>query len=243
MNAGTSSKYLFDTTTSTSLTVNNFDKTGFLVREPNLANSMGLSFFGTSNSYPSLVGTWSKIEDQVAANASTIGSAATSTASETASAALGVGGTIAEETGVVAADAVAEGVAGPVGLALMANQQLGQAVASGMTSAEKTQSSKDLNQNLLQHGLNVDLNAQLIQSNQQATIQNQESGAFIGSMFGPIGALIGHAVAGVVSANPTSFLTANSFVGDVNPTDTGIVAAQSTAAATGQSTMQDNVTS
>lgn len=239
------SQYLFDTRNITSSLGSNAS-TNFLVSSPNLSNSEGLSFFGVSDSYSGVANLWDRIENQVASNAAEQTGAASSTlpASEIAgTGGLATLGEVSIETGIAEASTVGASVAGPLGLALMVNQQLGQAVAQGMSSATETQIASDKTSNLLQHGLNVDLNANMIQANQEATRQNQETGAMIGSMFGPIGALIGHAIAGYVSASPSQFQTASSFNGPVDPTDTGIVATQSTSAMTGQSDMVDNVTS
>lgn len=131
---------------------------------------------------------------------------------------------------------------GPLGLALFANQAIGQATASTMEAAQRDVVAQDYSSNMSQHGLNVGLNAGLVKANQEASVQSQASGAFAGSMFGPIGALIGHAVGGVVAANPAMFQTASSFQGAINPSDTGIVASQTTNATTGISDMTDDVT-
>lgn len=123
----------------------------------------------------------------------------------------------------------------------MVNQQLGEVTSKAITTELQNQSSSDYAQNLNQHGLNVGLNASIIQAQQQNTIRNQELGGTIGSFFGPIGALIGHAVAGYASVNQDQLKTASSFQGMVNPQQEGIVASQSTAGDLGPQTQVDNV--
>lgn len=129
----------------------------------------------------------------------------------------------------------------PWTLAAIVNQQLGEVTSRAITSGLQNQSSTDYAQNMQQHGLNVGLNASIIQSQQQNTIRNQEIGGSIGSFFGPIGALIGHAVAGYASVNQDQLKTAGSFEGMINPLQSGIVASQSTAGDLGQQTQVDNV--
>lgn len=242
--------YVFNTLDIGASTSGASDASRFLVSSPNLSNSMGLSFFGTSDSYPGIKNLWERSENQVEANAVETGytsSMGTKVPGFVPEGAEIISSTateeIAEEGGILAGEVAADIGAGPAGIALLVNQQLGNAVTSAMSAATEDQINSDNTQNLSQHGMNVDLNAGMIKSNQEATRQNQESGASIGSMFGPLGALIGHSIAGVVSANPSLFQTAGSFLGPVNPTDTGIAMAQTTDAMTNNSTMVDNVTS
>lgn len=153
---------------------------------------------------------------------------------------------IAEETGVEASQLAAETVevaesATPWGLAAIINQQVGQGLNSVLTSQTQNVSSQDYMQNMNQHGVNVGLNASLIQNQQEQTIRNQQTYGNFGSMLGPIGTLIGHAIAGTVQANPSVFNTAASSSGWVNPTDTVAANSASSATQSDQSTMQDNV--
>lgn len=129
----------------------------------------------------------------------------------------------------------------PWTLAAIVNQQLGEVTSKAMTTGLQNQSATDYAQNIQQHGLNVGLNAGIIQSQQENTIRNQELGGSIGSFFGPIGALIGHAVAGYASVNQDQLKTAGSFQGMVDPLSSGIVASQTTAGDQGQTTQVDNV--
>lgn len=141
---------------------------------------------------------------------------------------------------VSSGEAIAEG-SNPVGLALLVNQQLGSAVNNTMNQGTEQQITKDMILNSQQNGLNVGLNTQLIRAAQEQTRSNQDLGGTIGSLFGPLGALIGHAIAGVVQPDANLLNTANSFQGAVNPSDTGAVASASTASLTGQSNLVDNV--
>jgi len=138
-----------------------------------------------------------------------------------------------------AAEVAASGT--PWTLAAIVNQQLGEVTSRAISTGMQNMSSQNFNSNIQSHGLNVGLNAQLIQSQQEQTIRNQELGGTIGSFFGPIGALIGHAVAGTVQANPGLLNTAGSFQGWINPQQTGIVASATTSGDQGVSEMTDTV--
>lgn len=219
---------------------------------PNLSNPLNLSFFGVSDYYTGLTRTWDDVERRVAENsAAQKGEELTSidnqrtTEQELAS---GITSESAEEASeeltaeALEGEEVADIGAGPIGFALMANQQIGNAVSMGLEGSQNQISNQNYVANSSQHGLNVGLNASLIRSNQEAQIRSQTNGAFAGSMFGPLGALIGHAIGGVMASNPSILDTAASFQGAVNPSDTGIVASETTAAMTGESTMQDDIT-
>lgn len=148
----------------------------------------------------------------------------------------------AEEASTVAesAEAVAEG-SNPVGLALLVNQQLGSAVNDTINQSFEQQITRDQTQNSQAHGLNVALNTQLVRANQQQTLSNQNLGGTIGSLFGPLGALIGHAIAGTVPAQSNFLDTATSFQGNVNPSLDSIVNAQTTEQQSSTSQISDNV--
>lgn len=151
--------------------------------------------------------------------------------------------TAEEATELAIPEGIAEASASatPWGLAALVNQQLGQATSQAITSGLQNTVNSNYAQNLNQHGLNVGLNADIIRSQQENTIRNQEVGGTIGSFFGPIGALIGHAVAGYANANPNVLDTAGSFQGWINPQQSNIVASQSTAGDPGVETQQDDV--
>nr|QWY81624.1 MAG: hypothetical protein [Polycipiviridae sp. XZN141292] len=206
-----------------------------------MPNPLNISFFGSSDPYSTYTSQQGGVEQSMATNSMretpSIGDSGDSPV---------IGEEIGEDTVAELSEAgsvAALGETGPIGLAVLANQQIGQAVASSLEASQKDVVAQDYSANLGQHGLNVDMNAGLIRNNQEATIQSQASAAFAGSMFGPLGALIGHAIGGVMPADPTSFLTASSFNGSIDPSDTGIVASETTMATTGQSTMQDDITS
>lgn len=147
----------------------------------------------------------------------------------------------AEEVTGIAEGAEIASSGTPWGFAAIVNQQIGQATSQAISTGMKNQSVADYANNTTSHGLNVGLNASLIQDRQASTIRQQELGGTIGSFFGPVGALIGHAVAGYASVNPQFLDTASSFQGWINPQQTGIVASQSTAGNLGTSTQIDNV--
>lgn len=140
-------------------------------------------------------------------------------------------------------EAVVEGAESstPWGLAAIVAQQAGSVVSSSIVSGLQNQQTSDFAQNIQQHGLSTTLNANIIHSQQENTIRNQEVGGQIGSFFGPIGALIGHAVAGYASANSQQLATAGSFQGWVNPQQSNIVASAQTSDDNGTNTQIDNV--
>lgn len=139
---------------------------------------------------------------------------------------------------------VGEGVAeasNPVGLALLVNQQLGSAVNQTINQGYEQQITKDQTQNAQAHGLNVGLNSALVRANQEQTLSNQNLGGTIGSLFGPLGALIGHAIAGTVPAQSNYLNTATSFGGNINPSLDSVVNAQTTEQQSSTSQISDNV--
>lgn len=212
----------------------------------NLSNPLNLSFFGTSDHYSNIQSDWERIERTVSENATGALSSATPS-TDLSRAGLGFESELLPsieiaEGAVEATEVAADSSAGPMGLALMVNQQIGNALTSGMASSQQVQSNSDYVHNMQQHGLNVGLDASLIMQNQQSTIRNQETAGTIGSLFGPIGALIGHSIAGVVSANPDLLTNSGSFQGAVNASDSNIVASQTTQSLAGDSTLVDNVT-
>jgi len=140
-------------------------------------------------------------------------------------------------------EALAEGAesATPWGLAALVAQQLGQVTSQALMTQLQNQSTSDFAQNIQQHGLSTTINADIIRSQQDNTIRNQNLGGTIGSFFGPLGALLGHAIAGYASANPTQLATAGSFQGWINPEQSNIVASAQTSSDNGQDTQVDNV--
>ncbi|UXD80039.1 hypothetical protein [Linepithema humile polycipivirus 1] len=228
---------------------------------PSLQNQYGLSFFGTSNHYPSLTNDWQRIERTVSENAAAqTGIQSTSAASETEELATTLNGALSESAattvgeltgsaeeveGIAEGAAVESGVGTPFALAAIVNQQLGEGYVRAQSADTENQIAHDSASNATQHGLNVALDASIIRNNQEATRQNIESAGLAGSLFGLPGALIGQALASTVSADPNSSIlnTASSFEGMYNPSDTNAVASATTADLSGQSNLVDNVTS
>lgn len=217
---------------------------------PYLSNNQNLTFFDSSNFYTSNQASGIVLREESIDSESVVsqassdvkGSGIESIATELPeySGIAEVGEAEDAVEAIEAGSSVAESST-PIGLALLVNQQLGQAVTNTQTSAAEQKITSDFVQNSQQHGLNVGLNASLIQSEQMNTLHNQEIGGNIGSLFGPLGALIGHAVAGVVDANPSNLFTGNSFQGVSNTTDSNVVASQTTASLSGNSVMENNV--
>lgn len=130
---------------------------------------------------------------------------------------------------------------GPAGAIAAAMQALGEGVNAIQTSQTNTQISKDYAHNMSQNGVNTGIQAELMRTSQQNTNNYASAGGSIGALFGPLGALAGHAIGSALSNSSVDFRTANSFGGKTNPSDTGISASASTAGASGNSTLVDNV--
>lgn len=133
-------------------------------------------------------------------------------------------------------------ISGPVGMAAFISQQLGQGINAIQTANTTKTIESDYAKNLQQHGTNVGLNSQIVKGQQEAIRDKAFQGGSVGSLFGPIGALIGHAIGGISQSNPDLFKTAVSSGGQFNPSDTRVSQSASTAAPSGISTLQDNVT-
>lgn len=143
-------------------------------------------------------------------------------------------------TGAVSTGAAAAGL-GPAAIAAQVSQQLGEAVASGYRSAAEASSRADYQHNIQQHGVAVRQNANAIKASQDTRIDRANTGAMIGSIFGPLGALAGHYIGQATAGTPSDTFKVDSFSGKIDPTDRGIVDASSTAGATGETTMTDTV--
>nr|WAL01501.1 hypothetical protein [Electric ant polycipivirus 2] len=186
-----------------------------------------MSFFGVSDFYNSVRSDWNKTEAKVAANAIK-GSPSSAISTGSAAASAGV------STGLSAASA-------PLGMAAYVSQQIGQGITQIQSANTEQTIQDDYAKNQQAHGTNVGVNSNIIRSQAEAVRGRAEAGGMIGSLFGPIGALIGHAVGGAVSSNPDLLKTAVGTFGQVNPSDTGIANSASLAAPSGVSTLQDNV--
>lgn len=178
-----------------------------------------LSFFGTSDFYSSLSKDFSTTSAKLQQNSSSMLSSAAPSAPR----------------------AVGSGISGTAGMAAIATQQLGQGIGQVMTANTENQIQKDFAQNQQSHGVNVGLNSSLIRENAETIKGSMNAGANVGALFGPIGALIGHAIGGISQSNPDLLKTAVTTGGQFNPSDTGIANSASTRGITGNSTLVDNV--
>nr|WPV63630.1 MAG: hypothetical protein [Wufeng shrew polycipivirus 5] len=132
-------------------------------------------------------------------------------------------------------------ISGPVAAAAAISQAVGEGINSIQTGQMNTQISKDYARNATQHAPNADLNANLIKSQQENTRNYAAAGGSIGALFGPVGALIGHAIGSSTSNSKIDLNTTSSFGGRINASDSGIAASASTSAPTNQNLQQDNV--
>lgn len=178
-----------------------------------------LSFFGTSSFYSDLSKTFNVSTSQASTNSARMLS----------------------QPAPAAPRAPAAGISGAAGLAAVTAQQLGQGIGGVMTANTEAQIQKDYATNAQSHGIGTAINSSLIRENAESIKGSQSAGANIGSLFGPVGALIGHALGGVAPSNPNLLNTASSVSGQFNPSDTGVAAAASTRGATGVSNLVDNV--
>lgn len=131
-------------------------------------------------------------------------------------------------------------VTGPATIAMMASQQIGSGIASQFASSDEERVAEVSAQNSSVHGLNAGLNSSLVTSTGYANANNDRSLSSLGAtLMGPVGAIIGHAISAATTSPVSEDLLKNdnSFEGRVNPQDSGIVASQSTAAATGNDTL------
>lgn len=133
------------------------------------------------------------------------------------------------------------GAAGADEIAKVA-QQTGQAGANVYTAIRNNSAEKAYQKNIQNTGIHSDLHASMIKSSENS--RNTTANAFgnLGAIFGPIGALagtaLGNAVTSRVNPNSDNFKTAFSNSGKINPQDSGIVAGNSTANASGESQQQ-----
>lgn len=132
-------------------------------------------------------------------------------------------------------------ISGPLGWAAIINQQLGSATNSILSGQDQKAIGGDYAQNIQQHGLNVQLNSEIIRNVQETGARTREAYGAAGSLLGPIGALLGHSVASIASVNPQLLQTASGFGGSVNPSQSGIVASQTTAASSNDSVLQNSL--
>lgn len=190
-----------------------------------------LSFFGVSDYYNNIRNDWRKTE--ATASKAPVQGSSSSTSSPVAS------GSQLASAGVSSGLST---ISGPVGMAAYVSQQVGQGINSIQSANTTAQIAKDYAANSQAHGVNVGRNSDLIKQQQEAIRDKAFQGGSIGSLFGPIGALIGHAIGGLHESNPTLLNTAVSPGGQFNPSDTRVANSASSAAPSGISTLQDNVT-
>lgn len=188
--------------------------------------TFGLQFGSTP---PGLSKLWSMQETKIAENAARM----------TQNTAKNVQAGVAAGKGVTA---TVGSMAGPVGMAAAVSQQIGSGINDAMSASENAQSKSDLIHNLNTSSLDAGGHASIIHNSQQADITSRNTAGAIGSLFGPIGALVGHAVGGI-KFDSSLLNTTGSLSGRVNGSDLGVAAAHSSAAQSGSSDLQNNVTS
>ena len=133
------------------------------------------------------------------------------------------------------------GVGTPIGLAMQVSNMAGDAVSSALNTSASNTSGRDFVANQQQWAMGGIKSAQAVQTMQQERIASANTGASIGALFGPIGALIGwHAGMGNGSSAQSPY-NIGTFGGSVSSSDYGAVRSANSDAASGTSTMQDNL--
>lgn len=130
---------------------------------------------------------------------------------------------------------------GTMGLSAFVAQQAGQGINDLMTNSETAQQRADYATNMQNLHLGGEQSANIVKDQQQGSIDSKNTAGMIGSLFGPVGTLVGHALGGK-SFDSESMKTFNSITGGkVDPTDSGISGSLNASAASGTSTIQQNV--
>lgn len=142
--------------------------------------------------------------------------------------------------GGIAASAAA--LTGPVGIAAAINAAAGGATAGAIDASNKASISNDYVQNSKVRGSQSTHQANLIKEMDSAHAGITASGASIGGLFGPIGAIFGAKLADAFQDSKPSNLydnlkTGYSFEGRFNPQDTGSVNSATTAGLSGHTDM------
>lgn len=133
------------------------------------------------------------------------------------------------------------GFSGTLGLGAYVSQQAGQGINNLLTNAETATQRSDYERNIANLNLGGSQSANIIRNEQQKSIDSRNTAGAIGSLFGPVGALVGHALGGK-SFDYSNLNTFNSITGGkVNPTDTGIAGSLNASAASGTSNISQNV--
>ncbi|QBL75892.1 putative capsid protein [Solenopsis invicta virus 8] len=133
------------------------------------------------------------------------------------------------------------GFSGTLGLGAYVSQQAGQGINSLLTNAETATQRSDYDKNIANLTLGGSQSANIIRNEQQKSIDSRNTAGAIGSLFGPVGALVGHALGGK-SFDSSVLNTFNSVTGGkVNPTDTGIAGSLNASASSGTTNISQNV--
>lgn len=133
------------------------------------------------------------------------------------------------------------GFSGALGLGAYVSQQAGQGINNLLTNAETATQRSDYERNMANLNLGGSQSANIIRAEQQKSIDSRNTAGAIGSLFGPVGALVGHALGGK-SFDSSNLNTFNSITGGkINPTDTGIAGSLNASAASGTTNISQNV--
>lgn len=143
-------------------------------------------------------------------------------------------------TGLASAGMMASGVGAPVALAMQLSQAVGSAVHSGLNTSTQNKIGQDFIHNQQQWAIGGSKAAESVQASQQQRLAAANTGASIGSIFGPLGALAGWYIGSSTGPSSKDSYQVGSFKGSVSASDSGASRAVSSDALTGQTTMQDS---
>lgn len=135
----------------------------------------------------------------------------------------------------------------PWGAIALLNSMLGDAASAGIDASNRSTIQKDFQENSMKPGSQSQFQAHLIQNKQNIHANNELAGSRIGGVFGPLGAWFGSLLANAIQDSApkdtyNDFKTGYTFDGKFNPQDTGAVNSGTTAALSGETNMQDNIT-
>lgn len=143
---------------------------------------------------------------------------------------------------VASAGAMATGFT-PIALAMQVSQAIGEGIQASLNTSAQNTIGRDYQSNLQSWSIGGNKAAESTNVMQQQQLASANSGAAFGSIFGPVGALVGW-WAGMQSSSAPSAYNAyqvGSFGGGVSASDSGVAPSVNSDAITGNSTMENNL--
>lgn len=166
----------------------------------------------------------------------------TSLKSQSVSSPLQTGADVAKiASGAVATGLTASGVGTPVALAMQASQMAGEAVKHGLNASAQNSIGRDFISNQQQWSIGGAKAAETQYSLSQQRIANANTGASIGSLFGPLGALAGWYIGKGDAFSSQAGYQVSSFGGSVSASDAQASRALNADSAGGGSNLSDTL--